>query len=86
MHPFNFARLVTSENTKFLKAVDSPKSFNHQYRVEHFHKWQKYMFDQAFVIPTTNEYKITAVNSKLTGYSVRPSDSNDIWFKVAYAK
>ncbi|WP_294605895.1 hypothetical protein [uncultured Lactobacillus sp.] len=44
------------------------------------------MFDQAFVIPTTNEYKITAVNSKLTGYSVRPSDSNDIWFKVAYAK
>lgn len=84
--PFNFARFVTPENTKLLNAIDSQKAFNHQYRVEQFHKWQKYMFDQAYVIPTTNEYTITAVNSKLTGYSVKPSQSNDLWFKVAYAK
>ena len=84
--PFNFSRFVTPENTKLLNAIDSQKSFNHQYRVKQFHKWQKYMLDQAYVIPTTNEYTITAVNSKLTGYSVKPSDSNDLWFKVAYAK
>ncbi len=84
--PFNFARFVTPENTKLLNAIDSQKAFNHKYRVEQFHKWQKYMFDQAYVIPTTNEYTITAVNDKLTGYSVKPSDSNDLWFKVAYSK
>lgn len=84
--PFNFARFVTPENTKLLNAIDSQKAFNHKYRVEQFHKWQKYMFDQAYVIPTTNEYTITAVNDKLTGYSVKPSDSNDLWFKVAYIK
>lgn len=84
--PFNFARFVTPENTKLLNAIDSQKAFNHKYRVEQFHKWQKYMFDQAYVIPTTNEYTITAVNDKLTGYSVKPSDSNALWFKVAYSK
>ena len=84
--PFNFARFVTPENTKLLNAIDSQKAFNHKYRVEQFHKWQKYMFDQAYVIPTTNEYTITAVNDKLTGYSVKPSDSNALWFKVAYIK
>ena len=84
--PFNFARFVTPENTKLLNAIDSQKAFNHKYRVEQFHKWQKYMFDQAYVIPTTNEYTITAVNDKLTGYSVKPSDSNALWFNVAYIK
>ncbi|MCT6891925.1 MAG: ABC transporter substrate-binding protein, partial [Lactobacillus sp.] len=77
--PFNFSRFVTPENDKLLKEIDSQKAFNHKYRVEKFHEWQKYMNDQAYVIPVNNSYSITAVNSKLTGYSVKPSHSNDLW-------
>ena len=84
--PFNFSRFVTPENDKLLKEIDSQKAFNHKYRVEKFHEWQKYMNDQAYVIPVNNSYSITAVNSKLTGYSVKPSHSNDLWYEVAYAK
>lgn len=84
--PFNMARFVTPENTKLLKNIDSQKAFDHKYRVEQFHKWQEYINEQAFVVPTNNSYEITAVNSKLTGYSVKPSDSNLQWFKVAYVK
>lgn len=84
--PFNFTRFVTPENTKLLKAIDSQKSFDHKYRVEQFHKWQEYMFNQAYVVPTTNSYSIDAVNSKLTGYSLKPSDSNSLWANLAYVK
>lgn len=84
--PFNFERFVTPENTKLLKAMDSQKSFNHKYRVEQFHKWQEYMLDQAYVIPTNNSYSITAVNSKVTGYSLRPSKNNEVWYETGFVK
>ncbi|WP_270262791.1 oligopeptide ABC transporter substrate-binding protein [Lactobacillus panisapium] len=84
--PFDMTRFVTPENTKLLNAIDSEKAFDHKYRVEQFHKWQEYMNEEAYCIPMTNSYQITAVNGKITGYSVKPSDSNDKWFKVAYVK
>ena len=88
--PMNYSRFVTPENTKLLDEMDSQKAFNHKYRVEKFHEWQKYMFDEAYVIPIANSYSITAVNKKLTGYSLKPSDSmgNGFpnWYNVAYAK
>ncbi|WP_228150139.1 ABC transporter substrate-binding protein, partial [Lactobacillus bombicola] len=83
---FNNERFVTPENTKLLKEIDSQKSFDHKYRVEKFHEWQKYMFDQAYVIPTNNSYNISAVNKKLTGYSLRPSKGNSAWYNVGYVK
>ncbi|MCT7709394.1 MAG: ABC transporter substrate-binding protein, partial [Lactobacillus crispatus] len=88
--PMNYSRFVTPENTKLLDEMDSQKAFNHKYRVEKFQEWQKYMFDEAYVIPIANSYSITAVNKKLTGYSLKPSDSmcNGFpnWYNVAYAK
>ena len=84
--PFNFTRFVTKKNTQLLKEMDSQKSFNTQYRVDKFHEWQKYMNDEAYVVPTTNAYSITAVNSKITGFSLKPSDANSLWYKVGYAK
>ncbi|RMC39509.1 oligopeptide ABC transporter substrate-binding protein [Lactobacillus sp. ESL0236] len=83
---FNNERFVTPENTKLLKEIDSQKAFDHKYRVEKFHEWQKYMFDQAYVIPTNNSYNISAVNKKLTGYSLRPSKGNSAWYNVGYVK
>ena len=85
----NYSRFVTPENTKLIKEMDSQKAFNHEYRVNKFHEWQKYMFDQAFVVPVFNAYQIDAVNSKLTGYSQNASQQNNghpLWYKVAYTK
>lgn len=84
--PFNYSRFVTKKNSQLLQEMDSEKAFNTKYRVQKFHEWQKYMFDQAYVVPTTNAYSINAVNSKLTGYSLKPSDANSVWYKVGYAK
>ena len=85
----NYSRFVTPENTKLIKEMDSQKAFDHKYRVQKFHEWQKYMIDQAYVVPTTNAYRIDAVNSKITGYSLKPSETNNghqLWYKVAYTK
>ena len=87
--PSNYERFVTPENTKLLNEIDSQKAFNHKYRVQKFHEWQQYMFDQAYVIPTDNAYSISAVNSKLTGYSTKPSKNNNgnqLWYQVGYVK
>ena len=87
--PMNYERFVTPENTKLLEEMNSQKSFNHQYRVNVFHKWQKYMYDEAFVIPMNNSYSITALNNKITGYSTKPSQNNNghqLWYQVGYAK
>ncbi|GFP07178.1 peptide ABC transporter substrate-binding protein [Lactobacillus helveticus] len=84
--PMNYSRFVTKKNTQLLAEMDSQKAFNHKYRVDKFHEWQKYMNDEAYVVPTTNSYAITAVNSKITGYSLKPSDGNSLWYKVGYAK
>ncbi|AZA21523.1 MAG: oligopeptide ABC transporter substrate-binding protein [Lactobacillus helveticus] len=82
----NYSRFVTKKNTQLLAEMDSPKAFNHKYRVDKFHEWQKHMNDEAYVVPNTNSYTITAVNSKITGYSLKPSDGNSLWYKVGYAK
>lgn len=87
--PMNYERFATAENNRLLKEMDSQKSFNTDYRVKVFHQWQKYMFDQAFVIPTSNSYSINAVNNKITGYSTKPSQNNNghqLWYQVGYVK
>ena len=87
--PMNYERFVTPENNKLLAEMDSEKSFNTKYRVKVFHQWQKYMYDEAFVIPTSNSYSINAVNNKITGYSTKPSQNNNghqLWYQVGYAK
>lgn len=88
--PMNYSRFVTKKNNQLLEEMDSQKAFNHTYRVDKFHEWQKYMDDQAYVVPVTSRYSITAVNKKLTGYSLKSSDSMGSgfpnWYNVAYAK
>ncbi|PXZ11607.1 oligopeptide ABC transporter substrate-binding protein [Lactobacillus helveticus] len=88
--PFNFTRFVTKKNTQLLAEMDSQKAFNHKYRVDKFHEWQKYMDDEAYVLPVSNNYEITVVNKKLSGYSLKPSASmgNGFpnWYNVAYTK
>jgi peptide/nickel transport system substrate-binding protein len=87
--PMNYERFATSENNKLLEEMNSQKSFDSKYRVKVFHEWQQYMNDQAFVVPLSNSYSISAVNSKLTGFSTKPSQNNNghqLWYQVGYAK
>ncbi|TSO26135.1 oligopeptide ABC transporter substrate-binding protein [Lactobacillus sp. LL6] len=88
--PMNYGRFVTKKNNQLIKEIDSQKAFNHSYRVDKFHEWQKYMNDEAYVVPMYNAYQVTAVNSKLTGYSTSPSKSmgNKLpnWYYVGYKK
>ncbi len=84
--PFNFTRFATSENNKLLKEMGSDKAFNHSYRVQKFHEWQQYMQKEAFVIPLTNAYSITAVNSKLVNYSTKPSKAATLWYETGFKK
>lgn len=84
--PFNFTRFATSENTKLLKEMGSDKAFNHSYRVQKFHEWQQYMQKEAFVIPLTDAYSITAVNSKLVNYSTKPSKLATLWYETGFKK
>ena len=84
--PFNFSRFVTKKNTELFQEMDSEKAFDNKYRVNKFHEWQQYMHDEAYVLPMTNAYQVTAVNNKLTGYSTKPADQNGLWYHIAYAK
>ncbi len=88
--PFNYSRFVTKKNTELLNDMDSLKAFDKDYRIKKFHEWQKYMDDEAYVVPVANSYAITAVNNKLTGYSLKPSRSMGNgypnWYYVGYAK
>lgn len=87
--PSNYSRFVTPENSKLLDEIDSQKALDHKYRVQKFHEWQKYMFDQAYVVPTVNAYKIYSVNDKITGYSLKPSQNNNghqLWYQVGFVK
>lgn len=44
------------------------------------------MDDEAYVVPVSNSYSIDAVNSKITGYSSKPSAANSLWYNVGIAK
>ena len=84
--PYNFVRFVSPTQSKLLTNIDSTKAFNHKYRVQAFDKWQQWMYDNAYVVPTTNSWSVTAVNNKVTGWSLKPSASNSRWYDVGFTK
>ena len=82
--PYNFARFVSPTNTKLLNEIDSAKSFDKKYRVQKFHEWQKWMYNKAYVVPTSGAYSVTAVNSKVSGWSLKPSAN--VWYEAGFTK
>ena len=86
---YNFERFETAENTKLLQQMDSQAAFNLTYRIKIFKKWQKYMNEQAFVIPLTSSYQIMAVNKRLVNFSTEPAQRNNnhpLWYQVGFKK
>lgn len=82
--PYNMARFVSPTQSKLLANIDSEKAFNQKYREQAFKKWQKWMYDEAYVVPTTNSYSVVAVNKKITGWSLRPSVNS--WYTAGFTK
>lgn len=82
--PYNFARFVSPTNTKLLEEIDSKKSFDENYRVKKMHEWQRWMYNNAYVVPTNSSYAVTAVNSKVTGWSLKPSAH--VWYEAGFTK
>ena len=82
--PYNFARFVSPTNTKLLNEIDSAKSFDKKYRVQKFHEWQRWMYNKAYVVPTSGAYSVTAVNSKVSGWSLKPSAN--VWYEAGFTK
>ncbi|HFI0292252.1 TPA: oligopeptide ABC transporter substrate-binding protein [Streptococcus suis] len=65
---FNFTHFVSDENTKLLKAIGSPESFDEKTNLENYKAWQEYAFEQAFAIPTFESEKLIAVNKRVKYY------------------
>lgn len=80
----NFSRFVSKKNQEYLNQIDSVKSFSNAYRRRAFDQWQKWMYKQAYIYPISSSYDLTAVNSKISHYSVRPSANN--YFDAGFIK
>ncbi|WP_056956401.1 oligopeptide ABC transporter substrate-binding protein [Lacticaseibacillus pantheris] len=72
--PYNFSRFTSKENTKLLDEIDSEKSFDTAYRVKAFKKWQKYMLNEAAVVPTLYYNTIYPTSTRVKNYAISPAD------------
>ena len=83
---FNHGHFVTKENTKLLKSLNSEKAFNPKYRIEQMHKWQEYMRKEAYVVPLSYSYDLTAVGKNVKGMTVDDSTQLTVWDNVCLTK
>jgi peptide/nickel transport system substrate-binding protein len=80
--PFNYSHFVSEKNDQLLADGHSEKAFDHDYRKKVYDEWQKYMNDEMPLIPTLFRSQVTAVNKRVTNFSVDPKDSSFVWSKV----
>ncbi|KRL12961.1 oligopeptide ABC transporter substrate-binding protein [Schleiferilactobacillus perolens] len=73
--PFNYGRMNNPEQTKLLADIDSQKAFNDSYRIQAFKKWQEWMNKEAYVVPMTNQWSVSAVNNRVKDYGVGVTDA-----------
>lgn len=83
---FNHGHFVTKENTKLLKSLNSEKAFNPKYRIEQMHKWQEYMRKEAYIVPLSYSYDLTAVGKNVKGMTVDDSTQLTVWDNVCLTK
>ena len=79
--PYNLGHATTPELTTILNDIDSQKAMDASYRKDAFKKYQEYMNDEAFVIPSSFAIKYTPVNNRVTGWTMA-YDSFDLWAKI----
>ncbi|OJG92440.1 peptide ABC transporter peptide-binding protein [Enterococcus silesiacus] len=76
---FNYSRFASEENDKLLKAIDSKASFDDKKRKEAYDAWQKYMFEEAPVIPTLYRNEIMPVNDRVKSFTWNYEDTRDYY-------
>lgn len=76
---FNYSRFATDESDKLLKAIDSEASFDDTKRKEAYSAWQKYMFEEAPVIPTLYRNQIMPVSSRVKSFTWNYEDTRDYY-------
>lgn len=82
--PYNAGRFVSPTNNKLLSEIDSKKSFDTNYRIQKMHEWQRWMYDKAYVVLLSGTYSLVALDSKLIGWSLKPSAN--VWFEAGFSK
>ncbi|MFD2307677.1 oligopeptide ABC transporter substrate-binding protein [Enterococcus termitis] len=76
---FNYSRFTSEENDKLLKAINSNASFDDTKRKEAYDAWQKYMFEQASVIPTLYRNEIMPINNRVKSFTWNYEDTKDYY-------
>ncbi|WP_439425273.1 oligopeptide ABC transporter substrate-binding protein [Oenococcus alcoholitolerans] len=67
--PFNFGHFTSKRLTTLLNNIDSQKALSASYRRNQFRKYQQYVYNSAFVIPTQYRIDWIPVNHRVKGYS-----------------
>ncbi|MCB6949666.1 hypothetical protein LIZ84_17850, partial [Roseburia faecis] len=65
---------------ELLEKGHSPKAFDTAYRKKVYNEWQKYMNEEAAVIPTLYRYQLYAVNNRVKNLAIYPHTD---WEKVS---
>ncbi|WP_307995064.1 ABC transporter substrate-binding protein, partial [uncultured Weissella sp.] len=73
---YNTGHFTSPELTKKLNKIDSSSIKNDKERAEAFKDYQKYMNDEAYVIPTTFSTDYTPVNKRVANWSMAYGDNN----------
>ncbi|OEG16092.1 peptide ABC transporter substrate-binding protein [Enterococcus quebecensis] len=76
---FNYSRFASEENDKLLKDIDSKASFDDTKRKEAYDAWQKYMFEEAPVIPTLYRNQIMPVNERVKSFTWNYEETSDFY-------
>ena len=73
---FNYTRFTSEENDRLLAEGTSEKSFDLEYRKGIYNEWQELMVEEVPVAPTVYRYALTALNNRVTNYSIDPASEN----------
>lgn len=74
---FNFSRFATDELDQILSDIQSVESFDDEFRMEAYRRFEDYMFENVPSIPLQFRTGIYVVNNRVKNYDVKPSNSTD---------
>lgn len=83
---YNISHFVTKENTALIDSLSSEQAFDDKYRQEQFYKWQKYMNDQAFIVPNSFRTQTVTVGKNVKGMTLDVEKGYTLWSDVALTK
>ncbi|KRM88192.1 oligopeptide ABC transporter substrate-binding protein [Lacticaseibacillus thailandensis] len=85
--PYNFSRFATARNTQLLQQIDSARAFNERYRIAALHRWQRYMLNQAAVVPLTYGVTLVPTSTRVRNLALTPDHTNfGQWQQVAVTR